>query len=386
MIATAAQHTATLATSPARAVTPYTYNVPVSPPGPMVPATYTVPAGTAAAGISPTNEYVPFAANIGANVEDQLAYAADPVVQWGFPPGAILPSPTANRLWRQSSFIAAGVAQAIAEILRVDMLDDGNLPLFVTRFRQAIASMGSIGGGGMPEPPPDGRVYGRHWAAARAGQDPHSVSLHAMTESAEWIPVLPLWGGVLEGPLVLAGRSAEPNSPVTRAELDEVREIAQAALPRDGSKPMEGPLILWRMPEEDMEAVPRIYADTLAGSGTRPPIIDGDAPADNNFYVRQLGEWTNTLDCGDYTVFWWPFIQAAAEFAGVEEAPLDGGCYFRRNAQWTNVADGGDYTITGLSITAQSNALGIPEAPEDGSSFVRRNNGWTNVIDPGTYI
>lgn len=372
----APRHTATLVSSRAD-------------PRAALRAAVTLPESYAAAPVArigPTNEYIPFAANIGANVEDQRAFAANPVVDWGFPPGSELPALLANKLWKQSSFIAAGVAETIAEILKVDMLDDGNLPLFVTRLRQAIANIALITEGGMPEPPPTGLVYGRQWAVARA-LGSHTATLPQMTETAQWTPVLPLTGGVMTGPLVLAGRSADPNNPVTRAELDEVRETANDALPITGGT-MRGPLILWREPVEDMEAVTKLYADERGVP--RPPPIEDDAPADGSNYVRSMAAWTNNIDCGDYTVFYVPFAAEVVEpvallAGGITEAPLDGAHYFRRNAAWTNVADGGNYLLSGFAIATTSNALGIPEAPVDNSSYVRRDNGWTNVVDCGNY-
>jgi hypothetical protein len=169
------------------------------------------------------NEFIPFAVNIGANVADIRSWAANPVVQWGYPAGAELPSPEANRAWRQSSFIAAGVAQLVGEALAISMLDDGDLPTFVVRLREAIGNI-STQAGGIPEPPSDGITYGRQVGIAGImATRAHTVSIRAAGQGM-WTPVLPLKGGSLTGPLLLSEHPTTTSPPLqaaTRAYVDE---------------------------------------------------------------------------------------------------------------------------------------------------------------------
>lgn len=87
------------------------------------------------------NDFKPIANDVAANVETQLQYETDlgpgGVLQHGYQSGTA-PSQKVNKTVRQSSMIAAAMAQAISDILQVDMLDDGDLPTLVTRLKSAI--------------------------------------------------------------------------------------------------------------------------------------------------------------------------------------------------------------------------------------------------------
>lgn len=86
-----------------------------------------------------TNDFKPFATDGGANVENQAAYAADPTTGTGFTSG-VATSQKLNKVWRQSSFVAALLQQFVAETLNSDSLDDGDLAAHVVRFRNALAA------------------------------------------------------------------------------------------------------------------------------------------------------------------------------------------------------------------------------------------------------
>jgi len=86
------------------------------------------------------NQFVPFAAQPGANVVTQSSYAADPTTGMGFSSGIAL-SAKLNKVWRQSSFVSAGVAELVSRLLNQDVLDDGNLTNFVQKLEQALISM-----------------------------------------------------------------------------------------------------------------------------------------------------------------------------------------------------------------------------------------------------
>jgi hypothetical protein len=91
------------------------------------------------------NDFLAFATSVDANVLDQTDYAASSFVQNGFSAG-IAPSNQLNKVWRQSSFVAAAIAQYIVNQTGDNVLDDGNLTEFVTNFTAAIV----VGAGTKP--------------------------------------------------------------------------------------------------------------------------------------------------------------------------------------------------------------------------------------------
>lgn len=84
-----------------------------------------------------TNEFKPFATGGGANVLSPAAYAAlTSLLANGFSAG-VAPSVQLNTVWRQASFVAAAVAQLIADF-GPNAVDDGNLTTFVANLKAAI--------------------------------------------------------------------------------------------------------------------------------------------------------------------------------------------------------------------------------------------------------
>ncbi len=93
--------------------------------------------------MSGTNQFLPFATGGSANTLTPAAYAAlATVIANGFQPGVAL-SQQANTVWRQATFVAAAVAQLIAN-QGVNANDDGNLTNFVNNLQVAIANLGSL--------------------------------------------------------------------------------------------------------------------------------------------------------------------------------------------------------------------------------------------------
>lgn len=99
------------------------------------------------------NQFLPFATGGGANVLTPSAYAAlTTLVSNGFTAG-VAPSQQLNTVWRQASFISAGVAQLLTNA-GIDALDDGNLSTFVTNLSGLVASApGRISYWAMNTPP-----------------------------------------------------------------------------------------------------------------------------------------------------------------------------------------------------------------------------------------
>lgn len=91
----------------------------------------------------PTNDFKPFAADPGATVIDQATYAANPVVGTGFQAG-IADELYCNKAWRQSSVMAYIIAQFSVNSTGLDMLDDGDLAVLLTRFTAAVNASGAL--------------------------------------------------------------------------------------------------------------------------------------------------------------------------------------------------------------------------------------------------
>lgn len=87
-----------------------------------------------------TNEILPFATNVAANVMSQADYEAQfsgaGFVQLGFEAGTAY-SPQLNKVWRQSSFMSSGLAGFMAN-QDIDVLDDGDLDTLVDNVEKAI--------------------------------------------------------------------------------------------------------------------------------------------------------------------------------------------------------------------------------------------------------
>jgi hypothetical protein len=95
--------------------------------------------------MSGTNEFKAFATAPGANVLTPAAYAALPAVATGFVDGVAV-TEQLNTVWRQSSFIAAAVAQIVANG-GLDALDNGDVNGFAGNFLTALASQLAIAAG-----------------------------------------------------------------------------------------------------------------------------------------------------------------------------------------------------------------------------------------------
>lgn len=84
-----------------------------------------------------TNNFKPFAIGSGANVTSQSDWEELAALSSGFQSGKAS-SAQVNKALRQSSFVASALAQAISNILAVDVLDDGNQAHLVTQLIDAF--------------------------------------------------------------------------------------------------------------------------------------------------------------------------------------------------------------------------------------------------------
>lgn len=94
----------------------------------------------------PTVDFLPFATDPSANVQAQAAFSAAPTTGQGFAAG-IAESDKLNKVWRQSAFIGAVVANMMSAQLAIDVLDDGDLAGAVTDLTAAIAAIAGNSGG-----------------------------------------------------------------------------------------------------------------------------------------------------------------------------------------------------------------------------------------------
>lgn len=95
-----------------------------------------------------TNDFLPFGLAIGSNVMPQASYATMAQRTSGFTSG-VAQSSQLNKVWRQSAFIAAMVAQFTADRSGKDVLDDGNIATAEASLVAAIAQVaGTVVTGG----------------------------------------------------------------------------------------------------------------------------------------------------------------------------------------------------------------------------------------------
>lgn len=94
------------------------------------------------------NQYKPWAFGGGANVEDPTTFAADPDRTNGFVAG-LAKSIKANTVLRQTSVAASALAQKIADVTGVDVLDDGSVANFEAGLTSMLALLGGLGSGGI---------------------------------------------------------------------------------------------------------------------------------------------------------------------------------------------------------------------------------------------
>lgn len=86
-----------------------------------------------------TNDFLPFATGVGANVVDQATWAAAAaLLSDGFSAG-IAQSAYLNKAWRQSSTMSAVLGQFIATLSGDNVLDNGDIDAIVASLQIAVA-------------------------------------------------------------------------------------------------------------------------------------------------------------------------------------------------------------------------------------------------------
>ncbi|MFG1429164.1 hypothetical protein [Roseixanthobacter glucoisosaccharinicivorans] len=87
----------------------------------------------------PTNDFLPFATGVGANVMSQADYVALGSRSAGFVAGTAFSAPF-NKAMRQASVAAAMIAQFGLDMTSADMLDDGDVSTILDIYKAAIRS------------------------------------------------------------------------------------------------------------------------------------------------------------------------------------------------------------------------------------------------------
>jgi hypothetical protein len=90
-----------------------------------------------------TNDFLPFGGAAGANVMTQANYAALAARTAGFSAGTAN-SAQLNKVWRQSSLIAAVVGQVISDWSGGDAVDDGTIANLVIGIQKAVRALKNI--------------------------------------------------------------------------------------------------------------------------------------------------------------------------------------------------------------------------------------------------
>lgn len=85
------------------------------------------------------NDFLVFGGAGSANVIDQSTYAGMSTRQTGFKSG-VAQSAQLNKVWRQSSIMAAAVAEFVEHSTGADMIDDGTLPTIVDNLKAGISA------------------------------------------------------------------------------------------------------------------------------------------------------------------------------------------------------------------------------------------------------
>ena len=84
-----------------------------------------------------SSDFVPFATGIGANVASQADYVAAATTGTGYTPG-VASSELCNKSWRQATFQAAVLASLVANVLNINVADNGNLTAAVNNLLSAL--------------------------------------------------------------------------------------------------------------------------------------------------------------------------------------------------------------------------------------------------------
>jgi hypothetical protein len=134
------------------------------------------------------------------------------------------------------------------------------------------ASVATGGGGGIPEAPTDGKVYGR------------------VGSIQQWMAVVQNNGGTMTGPLILHADPTQVMGAATKQYVDNRPATDPTKLPLAGGT-MTGVLALFADPTSDLDAATKRYVDANAGGEGGIP----EAPVDGQVYGRSGSDWVSVV-------------------------------------------------------------------------------------------
>ncbi len=141
-----------------------------------------------------TNDFKPFATGSGANVLSQADYEALSALASGFLSGKAS-SAQVNKALRQSSTIAAVLAQFMADSTGSDVLDNGNIATLlnilksalIIRQKDACSHSGFTASGAWVKPAGTKKVRIKAWGAGGGGKERHSRDGGIMAQGGAYV-------------------------------------------------------------------------------------------------------------------------------------------------------------------------------------------------------
>jgi hypothetical protein len=91
----------------------------------------------------PENDFLPVAIGGTPNVQAQGDYAGSTPQVQGWATGAVPSAQEWNKMLRQASFVGSSLAQLMANVLSVDILDDGDQAAFIALLLSLLQSIAS---------------------------------------------------------------------------------------------------------------------------------------------------------------------------------------------------------------------------------------------------
>lgn len=213
----------------------------------------------------PANDFKAFAIGGGANVLDQATFAAASFLGTGFLSG-IAQSAHMNKVWRQSAFVAAGIAEYIMAQNTEDVLDDGDLPGFVAQLTAAIAAAGA----GVTS------YNGRLGAVTGIASDVTNALTYTPANRAgdTMLGILTLAQDPV-GVLDAATKQYVDNAAVGLKQKDSVKAASTGNLTLSGTQTIDGVAVI---------ATQRVL------------VKDQSLPANNGIWVCAAGAWARATD------------------------------------------------------------------------------------------
>ncbi|HVI10242.1 MAG TPA: hypothetical protein VND65_18270 [Candidatus Binatia bacterium] len=177
-----------------------------------------------------TVDYLPFAAAGGSNVESQGSYAGSTHQLTGFVTGVAL-SPQLNKVWRQASVMASAMANYIADLTGLNVLDDGNVAALTVKIAMTmlLSEYGGTSGGSAnvqtltPAVAPTAYQAGQHFRFIAGFTNTGPATLNVSTLGAVAIDkITPSGPAALVGGEIVTGNEVEVMYDGTRFLLTSI--------------------------------------------------------------------------------------------------------------------------------------------------------------------